>query len=299
MKTGNFALNDYIRELNPGNDVEVTTTAIRQLAVFKREDHETRCIRQTPVHRRGFYKISLITGGAGTFTIDGHTFPIQAPMIVMSRPDAVMQWDLSDDPQTGFYALFAADFYNVGLLPLYRLEKVLPAANFLYATVETLDAILPAFQQLYQHRQQPELARHALRLLMAGLLELCPQETTAPVSRGENIVRDFQLLIQEKLEQGIRTDAFDLLSVKSYAALLHVDDNHLSMLCRQVTGKTASVIIREKIVAEAVFLLLGSDAAIGDIASRLCFYDAAHFSNWFRKATQLSPSAYRTKFRYK
>ncbi|NML39501.1 helix-turn-helix transcriptional regulator [Chitinophaga sp. G-6-1-13] len=287
MRTGNYTLQEYIRELNPDNDFLPATTGVRQLAVFKREDHETRCIQQTAVHRRGFYKVSLITGGGGTFTIDGHTFPIQPPMIVVSRPDAVMQWDLADGQQTGFYALFAADFYDVGLLPLYRLEKILPAANFFYQTIDAADSILPAFQQLYQHREQPELARHCLRLLMAGMLELCPQETAVNVSRRENIVRDFQWLIKQKLEEGAQTDQFDLLSVKAYAAWLHIDENYLSILCREVTGKNATAIIREKVAAEAAFLLLGSDAAIGEIAHRLCFYDVAHFSNWFRKAMQL------------
>lgn len=299
MRTGNYTLNDYIRELNPDNDFLPATTGIRQLAVFRREDHETRCVLQTPVHRRGFYKVSLITAGAGTFTIDGHTFPVQPPMVVVSRPDAVMQWELTDEQQTGFYALFAADFYDVGLLPLYRLEKILPAVNFFYKSIDKGENMLPVFQQLYQYREQPELARHCLRLLMAGILDLCPQETAANVSRRENIVRDFQLLVKQKLEQGEKTDQFDLLSVKAYAALLHIDENYLGILCREVTSKNATAIIREKVAAEAAFLLLGSDATIGEIAHRLCFYDVAHFSNWFRKATQLSPSAYRAKFRYK
>nr|WP_281392468.1 AraC family transcriptional regulator [Chitinophaga varians] len=268
------------------------------MAVFRRDDHETRCVQQTPLHRRGFYKVSLITGGTGTFTIDGHTFPIQPPMIVVSRPDAVMQWALTDEQQTGFYTLFAADFYDVGLLPLYRLEKILPETNFFYQTMDTADNLLPAFQQLYQHRHQPELARHCLRLLMAGILELCPQGVIN-LSRRENIVRDFQWLIKQKLAAPKPTDQFDLLSVKAYAAWLHIDENYLSILCREVTGKSATAMIREKVAAEAVFLLLGTDAAIGEIALRLGFYDVAHFSNWFRKAMQQSPSAYRAQFRYK
>ncbi|RBL90674.1 helix-turn-helix domain-containing protein [Chitinophaga flava] len=295
-----FAMNDYIQQLNPENDFVTEEESIRQFAIFRREEDATRCAMHTSLHRRGFYKISLISGGTGTFTIDGHRFASEPPMVIVSRPEAVMEWQLDEGPQTGFYTLFAADFYDVGLLPLYRLDNKLNfEGNFYYKSTGPNDAFIQqTFASLYQYRHQPEMARHCLRLLITAMLETDSGDIPVLHTRSEKIVRDFQLLVQEKLESTQVAD-FDVFSVKAYAALLNIDDNYLGILCRDVTGKSASAIIREKMSAEARFLLLGTDLTIGEIAGRLCFYDVAHFSRWFRKNMQLSPSAYREKFRYK
>ncbi|MCW3467064.1 helix-turn-helix domain-containing protein [Chitinophaga nivalis] len=302
-KPGHYtSMEDYLHQLNPDNDFRVATERTQQIAVFKREEEHTQCRLITELHRSGYYKISYIAAGSGTFHTADHHFDIAPGMIVVTKPAAALRWELTDAVQTGFYVLFAADFYDVGLLPLYRIANALQTTTgcwYYQTTPDTRDLLSDLFQQLHRHRHQPAFARHYLRLLVAAINQLNDNQAHTYQTRSEATIKDFQLLIDTRLSHISDMDHADLFSVKTYAHALKLDDNYLNTLCKAITGKSAGAIIKEKVAAEARLLLSGTTLSISEIAYRLCFYDAAHFSHWFRKIQQQSPTAYRAAFMYK
>src|SRR5690606_31974142 len=78
-----------------------------------------------------------------------------------------------------------------------------------------------------------------------------------------------------------------------YANQLNIHVNHLNRTLKEVTGKTTSSIIAERISQEAKILLSHTNWNISEIAQSLGYDEAPHFSNFFKKHTTLSPLQFR------
>jgi AraC-like DNA-binding protein len=85
-----------------------------------------------------------------------------------------------------------------------------------------------------------------------------------------------------------------LRTAKDYADTLSVHVNHLNKVLKENTGKTTTEIITARLIQEAKILLKQTDWNISEIAYSLGFEEIAHFSNFFRKQTTLSPLAFRS-----
>jgi AraC-like DNA-binding protein len=84
-----------------------------------------------------------------------------------------------------------------------------------------------------------------------------------------------------------------LRSPSEYAAQMAVHVNHLNRALREVSGKTTTKLIAERLIQEARTLLRNTTWNIGEIGWCLGFEERSHFINFFKKNTRLSPGAYR------
>ena len=82
---------------------------------------------------------------------------------------------------------------------------------------------------------------------------------------------------------------------KEYASLLYITPNHLNALCKDLLGKPAGEIIRDRVLLEAKRLLVNDSVSIGEIAAQLNFADNAHFTKFFKKQTDLTPELFRQR----
>ena len=82
-------------------------------------------------------------------------------------------------------------------------------------------------------------------------------------------------------------------SPQDFARRLSVHVNHLNRAIKETTGKTTSDHIFERLASEAKALLKHTSWNISEISYCLGFEEPAHFNNFFRKQTNLTPSAYR------
>lgn len=78
-----------------------------------------------------------------------------------------------------------------------------------------------------------------------------------------------------------------------YATALDVTPTHLSRVCRERLGRTASDILTERVVYEARLLLTGTELPIQDIARHLGFSSPAYFTRFVQHHTGAPPSALR------
>lgn len=269
------------------------TEALEQLVAYRREERFATCRQHIELHRRAFYKLSLIGEGGGRFTLNDEVVTVGPQSLLLVPPGTALSWHLTDGPQTGLYCFFSPDFYNAGLLPGYQLETVVLAGGAPYihhaATPAEYATLWESGEQLYAQQQHLDKARHYLRLLLADVRQwqAPPHTTGLPL-----VVQQFLRLIESRLA----TPTEPLLALETYAATLCVRPQQLSTLCRQALGQSAASLLKEKVATEARVLLTGTPLPISDIAYRLSFYDAAHFSRWFKQAVGLAPSAYRTQF---
>lgn len=112
-------------------------------------------------------------------------------------------------------------------------------------------------------------------------------------NRSSQIVKAFK----ENLEKHFR-DLADgreqaLFQVQDYARLQSLNANYLSNVIKSKTGKSISAWIVDKTIAEAKSLLKNSAISIKQVAFQLGFSESNHFSNYFKKHTNLTPNAFR------
>ncbi len=72
---------------------------------------------------------------------------------------------------------------------------------------------------------------------------------------------------------------------------MHV--NHLNSVIKKNTGKSTSVIIHDRMVAEAKALLRNTSWNVAEIAYALGFAYPSHFNKYFKKFTEVTPLEFR------
>ena len=112
-------------------------------------------------------------------------------------------------------------------------------------------------------------------------------------NRSSQIVKNFKRMLEKhyrNLSKGIADKVF---RVQEYAEAQHLHPNYLNTVIKMKTGKPVGSWITEKTITEAKSLLTNSDISIKEIAYRLGFVESPHFSNYFKKYTNISPVVYR------
>jgi AraC-like DNA-binding protein len=105
------------------------------------------------------------------------------------------------------------------------------------------------------------------------------------------------MLFRELLERQFPIDeshqSVKLRTPSEFAEHLNVHVNHLNRALKETTGKTTSEHISERILKESKILLKQSQWNVSEIGYSLGFSEATHFSNFFKKHAEISPSQFR------
>jgi len=86
-----------------------------------------------------------------------------------------------------------------------------------------------------------------------------------------------------------------LRSPVDFAEQLSVHVNHLNRSLKEITGKTTSQLIAERVSQEARVLLKRTNWNISEIAYSLGFEELSHFINFFKKHFGHTPKAFRDR----
>jgi AraC-like DNA-binding protein len=89
------------------------------------------------------------------------------------------------------------------------------------------------------------------------------------------------------------TQVIQLKTPTDFAGALGVHINHLNKVLKETTGKSTRVIVNGRIAEEAKILLKQTQWNVSEIAFALGFAELAHFSNFFKKQTAISPLKFR------
>ena len=105
-------------------------------------------------------------------------------------------------------------------------------------------------------------------------------------SRKMELTRQFFLLIMEHYKKK--------REVSFYADKLHLSPKYLTMVVKEVSGKSVRDWITEYTLLEIKALLMDSALTIQEIVNCTNFVNQSSLSRFFRKHTGMSPKAYRT-----
>lgn len=269
-----------------------------QFTVYERKEFARKTV---PYNRRDFYKISL-TLSTGTLYYADKAVSIDRPALIFSNPRVPYAWEGICESQEGFFCLFSEDFLkgnnrdlNLQDTPLFKIGSdpvfFVDAAQLIYIS-GIFQNMLREFESDYMYKL--DLLRNHLNLLLHEALKMQP---SVNYFKPQNALVRVASLFLELLERQFPVDTpqyqLKLRTANDYALHLSVHVNYLNRAVKEVTGKTTTEHLTERMVMEAKALLLHTDWNINDIAYSLGYEYPTYFNNFFKKQTGVTPSSLR------
>tara|TARA_Y100000768_G_C23907359_1_gene648203 strand:- start:256 stop:1155 length:900 start_codon:yes stop_codon:yes gene_type:complete len=267
--------------------------------VFKVEPFQGKPSGSLPYQKRDFYKITVLTGNSQIEFAD-KTIHVPKQALVFSNPFIPYRWEHNDKIHTGHYAIFNEEFfYQYGKLFKYPVFQ--PEGEHVFElNDEQYQWVISRFQKMHEeidtdYEFKYDLLRAIAQEIIHFGLKLNPSKAT--LNHKNNASQRITSLFLELLERQFPIDdlhpTINLRKASEYAEKLNVHTNHLNRAIKEVTGKTTTQIISERVLQESKVLLKQTALNVAEISNALGYAEPTHFNNFFKKNTEMSPSQFR------
>ena len=240
-------------------------------------------------HRHArLHQLLVIERGGGRAILEGDTHTLAAHRMV-NVPTGCVHAFVFTPATEGYVLTIAAEVFDEVLREGEGLRAQL-AKPWVGTGVRTATPLMRSVLDEYAGMRfgRAHIVR-ALCAQLAGLVARAIDEAGDGAMRGADasLMRRFETLLDEHFLQQ--------WSVSDYAAHLACAPGHLSRVCRQASGMSASKLIEARLVREARRLLAFTGLGIAQIAYELGFNDPAYFTRVFSRAAGLSPRRFRDR----
>lgn len=252
--------------------------------------------------RKDFYKICLTTGKSIIHYAD-RSFEAEGTVLFFGNPHIPYSWETISRTYVGYTVLFSEDFLKVSdrneslqQSPLFKISGT-PILNITDNQREFLNGIFRKMidEQQTDYAYKDDLMRNYINLIIHEALKLQPSEN---YDKHKNAASRITSVFLELLERQFPIESTDhplqLKTAQDYAKGMAVHVNHLNRAVKEITGKSTTTHITDRIVSEAKALLQHTDWNIADIAYALGFVYATYFNNFFKRLTGTNPKSLRT-----
>lgn len=252
-------------------------------------------------HKHDFYHLVYFSKGSGTHSIDFIEFPVKPGQIYFMIPGQVHEWHFKTKPD-GFIVNFSVEYMNLLLANTRYFDQFrFFSGNAQDQVVQLEPDSRKEVEQLLQIITREGAAEKAWKddFIRTALIQLfilvsrCAgyEEKSDAINYNSVLLKNFQQLINIHFREKKLT--------RDYAALLYVTPNHLNALCKDITGRSAGELIRERIILEAKRMLVNASLNIAEIADELSFEDHSYFSKFFKKYAGITPEQFRKQITQK
>ncbi|RAJ05217.1 helix-turn-helix protein [Chitinophaga skermanii] len=249
--------------------------------------------------RKNYFKICLTTGKSIIHYAD-KSMEIQNHGLFFANPQVPYNWEPLSEEQTGYSCIFTETFFeNYGRLKDYPVFKPggVPVYELTPIEYQTVAGI---FSQLSEEKSsnfefRDDVLRNLVFQLVHHTLKMRPAANVVveKSNAANRIAALFTQLLEKQFPIKDSMHTIELRSASDFAQQLAVHVNHLNKSIKQVTDKTTSEIIMDRLLTEAKILLKHSSWTIAEISYALGFEGPTHFSSFFRKHLQLTPTQFR------
>lgn len=258
--------------------------------------------QEMPYNRRQYYKISLIRGHNRAEYAD-KVIEIEKNALLFATPKIPYHYVPYNTRQAGHFCIFTSEFLSpskTGILldelPIFKVGGF-PVFEVTEEHALEISAIFNKMSReiASDYAYKYDLIRnYVLELIHYGQKLQPATALSATHTASSRISSLFAELLERQFPIESTQQQLMLRTPNDYAKNLAVHVNHLNKVLKEQTGRTTTAIITERVIQEAKVLLKHTDWNISDIAYCLGFEEIAHFSNFFRKETKMSPLSFRS-----
>ncbi|MBD2756701.1 helix-turn-helix domain-containing protein [Spirosoma validum] len=251
--------------------------------------------KPVPYKRRDYYKIMLVIGNSQVHYAD-KVVAVQKQALSFSNPHIPYRWEHLDQIRSGFYCIFNQQFFSqYGNLNQYEVFQ--PNGNHLFElTDEQVAQVTRIYERMFDeitsdYIHKYDMLRNLVFELLHFALKMQPTSTfdKQPINASQRISALFLELLERQFPLDDTHQQVAFRSASDFATQLNVHVNHLNRAVKEITQKTTSQLVAERVLQESKMLLKRSTWGVSNIAYALGFTEVTHFNNFFKKHTQLSP----------
>jgi AraC-like DNA-binding protein len=252
--------------------------------------------------RKDFYKICLTTGKSIIHYAD-KSFDAEGTVLFFGNPHIPYSWETISTSYVGYTCLFSEEFLkserseSLQHSPLFKID----GTPILKITEEQRVFLSTLFQKMIDEQQttyvyKDDLIRNYINLIIHEALKLQPSENfDQHRNASSRITSVFLELLERQFPIEDSQNPLQLKTAQDYAENMNIHVNYLNRVVKEVTGKSTTTHISERIISEAKALLQHTDWNIADIAYALGFEYPTYFNNFFKKNTGTNPKSFRTQ----
>ncbi|MDI3321277.1 helix-turn-helix domain-containing protein [Pinibacter soli] len=253
--------------------------------------------------RKDFYKICLSTGKSLINYAD-RSFEMDGTILFFGNPHIPYSWETISTTYAGYACLFSEDFLQLAdrseslqQSPFFKLG----GTPILTIDEERRDFLNTIFRKMIEEQKtdyayKDELIRNYINLIIHEALKMQPSEN---FDKHSNALSRVTSVFLELLERQFPIESIErplsLKSAQDYAKALSLHVNYLNRAVKDITGKSTTTHISERIISEARALLQHTDWNIADIAYSLGFEYPTYFNNFFKRLTGTNPKSLRVQ----
>jgi AraC family transcriptional activator of pobA len=252
-------------------------------------------------NRRDFYKICINTSKSLIHYAD-RGIETDGTILFFGNPHIPYSWEIISPIYSGYACVFTEDFLKVNYRsdslhesPLFKIGGT-PIFSLTPVQEEFITSMFIKMisEQDTDYIFKDDLIRNYINLIIHESLKMQPSEN---FFKHKNASSRITTLFLELLERQFPIETKDqplkLKTPQDYAQNLAVHVNHLNRSVKEITGKSTTAHISERIISEAKALLQHTDWSIADIGFSLGFEYPSYFNNYFKRLTGTVPKTLR------
>jgi len=272
-----------------------------KLKGFKAYEIDSKTGKGHSYSRKDFYKISLNTGKY-IFHYADRSYATDDTILFFGNPHIPYSCEVVSKTNEGYASLFTEDFLKLSersgsLLrsPLFKIG----GTPILAINKEQKKDIAAIFQKMIAEQDtdylyKDEVIRNYINLIIHEALKMQPSESySQQKNAAARITSVFLELLERQFPIENTEQSLELRAAQDFAKQLSVHVNYLNSSVKEITGKTTTEHIADRIISEAKALLQHTDWNIAEIAYALGFEYPTYFNNFFKKRTGHIPKSIR------
>lgn len=248
----------------------------------------------TEPHRDDHFSILIVRSGLVELMIDFENVKISKPAFLLIAPEQVHQM-IRIHQAKGWLINADASVLRKELVDNFHDHFAKQISLSAQSNITTqFFSLLQIILSLETEKAKPFIERSAHTVLHAALELVLSLITPPPAThkkqvRGQVIYRQFRSLLEEHYKTWKQPSR--------YADEIAVSATHLNDTVKEVSGLSVSQHIQARSILESQRLLYFTDKTVSEIGFELGYEDPVYFGKLFKKNTQLTPLAFRQKFR--
>ena len=248
------------------------------------------------IHKHIFYEILWTEKGKSKQTIDYKEYEVLPNSLFFISPNQVHifeEWK----QLIGGTILFTEDFFLLNQNNKDSLFELSFLDNFYANPYLQLDEAkfteikkiidLINIEQSRENKNQ-SITQHLLHILLLQI------QRFVDISINYTLPKR-QLVIFEQFKHLLEKEFAQKHVVSYYAEKLNITQHHLNMICKTITNKTATEVVRTRCILEAKRYLTFTDKTITEISSLLDYTDSSYFAKAFKIETKQTPLEFKIK----